>query len=242
MLKWAAIFFVIAIVAAVLGFTGIAAGAAEIAKILFFVFLLVFLVTLIMGLVRVVQPGIDAVSWSFVLVVTMPMRCGLLCCWWRCCGPGRCGGPGCGALRRGGNPRLPAVEHDRWHSHCIGRSSSGWPRRKSGEPHGVPLQGRVAVRRDGGVHSATGLCHAELPPGAARPGICRRHRDLAAASLREVLRQNQVPQGRPGGGDRWDARTAPGRLQRHGHHCGQESCEGSRARPCTWWHSRPSPC
>jgi len=41
MLKWAAIFFVIAIVAAVFGFGGIAAGATEIAKILFFIFLVV---------------------------------------------------------------------------------------------------------------------------------------------------------------------------------------------------------
>lgn len=52
MLKWAAIFFVIAIVAAILGFSGVAVGAAEIAKILFFVFLLVFVVTLIMGVTR----------------------------------------------------------------------------------------------------------------------------------------------------------------------------------------------
>ncbi len=52
MLRYAAIFFVIAIVAAVFGFGGIAAGAAEIARILFFIFLVVFLVTLIMGLIK----------------------------------------------------------------------------------------------------------------------------------------------------------------------------------------------
>lgn len=52
MLKWAAIFFLIAIVAAVLGFGGIAAGAVEIAKVLFFVFLILFVVTLIMGMRR----------------------------------------------------------------------------------------------------------------------------------------------------------------------------------------------
>ena len=52
MLRWAAIFFVIAIIAAVFGFTGIAAGGAEIAKVLFFVFLLVFVITLIMGMMR----------------------------------------------------------------------------------------------------------------------------------------------------------------------------------------------
>lgn len=52
MLRWAAIFFIISIVAAVLGFGGIAAGATEIARVLFYVFLMVFLVTLIMGIRR----------------------------------------------------------------------------------------------------------------------------------------------------------------------------------------------
>ncbi len=52
MLRWALIFFVVAIIAAVFGFGGIAAGATDIARILFFVFLVVFLVSLIMGLVR----------------------------------------------------------------------------------------------------------------------------------------------------------------------------------------------
>ena len=49
MLRWAAIFFVIAIVAAIFGFTDIAAGAASIAKILFFVFLVLFILVLILG-------------------------------------------------------------------------------------------------------------------------------------------------------------------------------------------------
>jgi uncharacterized membrane protein YtjA (UPF0391 family) len=52
MLRYAVIFFVIAIVAAVFGFGGIAAGATEIAKVLFFIFLLIFVVTLVMGLFR----------------------------------------------------------------------------------------------------------------------------------------------------------------------------------------------
>jgi len=52
MLHYAAVFFVIALVAALLGFTGIAAGAVEIAKILFFVFILLFLVSLVVGLIR----------------------------------------------------------------------------------------------------------------------------------------------------------------------------------------------
>ena len=52
MLRYAAIFFVIAIIAAVFGFGGIAAGAAEIEKVLFFIFVVIFLVTLLMGVVR----------------------------------------------------------------------------------------------------------------------------------------------------------------------------------------------
>lgn len=50
MLKWAAIFFIIAIVAALFGFTGIAAGAAEIAKILFYIAVAIFVIFLLMGL------------------------------------------------------------------------------------------------------------------------------------------------------------------------------------------------
>jgi uncharacterized membrane protein YtjA (UPF0391 family) len=52
MLYYAAIFFVIAIIAGVFGFGGIAAGAVEIAKILFFIFLVLFVVSLIAGLFR----------------------------------------------------------------------------------------------------------------------------------------------------------------------------------------------
>lgn len=52
MLRYAAIFLVIALVAAVFGFGGIAAGAVEIAKILFYIFLIVAVVTFIVGLTR----------------------------------------------------------------------------------------------------------------------------------------------------------------------------------------------
>ncbi|MGF6771022.1 uncharacterized membrane protein YtjA (UPF0391 family) [Paraburkholderia sp. GAS199] len=52
MLRYAAIFFIIAIIAAVFGFGGIAAGATEIAKVLFFIFVVIFLVTLLMGVMR----------------------------------------------------------------------------------------------------------------------------------------------------------------------------------------------
>jgi uncharacterized membrane protein YtjA (UPF0391 family) len=51
MLRWSAVFLVIAIIAAALGYGGIAADAAEIAKVLFFIFLGVFVVTLILGLI-----------------------------------------------------------------------------------------------------------------------------------------------------------------------------------------------
>ena len=49
MLHWAAVFFVIAIIAAVFGFGGIAASAAGIAKILFIVFLVLAGVSLLLG-------------------------------------------------------------------------------------------------------------------------------------------------------------------------------------------------
>jgi uncharacterized membrane protein YtjA (UPF0391 family) len=51
LLKWAFIFFVVALVAAAFGFTGIAAGAASIAKILFYLFLGIFVVLLIAGII-----------------------------------------------------------------------------------------------------------------------------------------------------------------------------------------------
>jgi len=51
LLKWAAIFFIIAIVAAAFGFTGIAEGATEVAKILFYIFLILFVGVLVAGLI-----------------------------------------------------------------------------------------------------------------------------------------------------------------------------------------------
>jgi uncharacterized membrane protein YtjA (UPF0391 family) len=52
MLYWAAVFFIIALIAGVLGFGGIAAGAVGIAKILFFFFLVLFVVSLLLGAIR----------------------------------------------------------------------------------------------------------------------------------------------------------------------------------------------
>jgi uncharacterized membrane protein YtjA (UPF0391 family) len=49
MLRWAAIFFVIAIIAAIFGFGGIAEGAESIAKVLFFIFLAGLVLVLILG-------------------------------------------------------------------------------------------------------------------------------------------------------------------------------------------------
>ncbi len=52
MLRWAATFFVIAIVAALLGFTGIAGSAMDIAKILFVIFLVLAVIIFIFGRTR----------------------------------------------------------------------------------------------------------------------------------------------------------------------------------------------
>ena len=52
MLYWAAVFFVVALIAALFGFTGIAVAAAEIAKILFFIFVVLFVISLVAGLFR----------------------------------------------------------------------------------------------------------------------------------------------------------------------------------------------
>jgi uncharacterized membrane protein YtjA (UPF0391 family) len=50
MLKWAAIFFVISMIAALFGFTDAAAGAAQVAKVLFYICLAIFAVFLVLGL------------------------------------------------------------------------------------------------------------------------------------------------------------------------------------------------
>ena len=52
MLHYAAVFFVIALIAAVFGFGGIATGAVGIAKILFFVFLIGAAISFLLGLTR----------------------------------------------------------------------------------------------------------------------------------------------------------------------------------------------
>ena len=51
MLYWAAVFFIIAIVAGLFGFGGIAAAAGGIAQILFYVFVALFVLALIFGLI-----------------------------------------------------------------------------------------------------------------------------------------------------------------------------------------------
>jgi uncharacterized membrane protein YtjA (UPF0391 family) len=49
LLRWALMFFIIAIIAAVFGFTGVAAGAADIARVLFFIFLGIVLLFVILA-------------------------------------------------------------------------------------------------------------------------------------------------------------------------------------------------
>lgn len=52
MLRYAVIFFIVALVAGFLGFGGIAAGAAGIAKILFWVFLVLLVISLLSGAIK----------------------------------------------------------------------------------------------------------------------------------------------------------------------------------------------
>lgn len=49
MLRWAVVFFVVALVAAVFGFGGIAGEAAWIGKILLFVFLILAVLSIVLG-------------------------------------------------------------------------------------------------------------------------------------------------------------------------------------------------
>lgn len=52
MLRWALIFFVIAIIASVFGFGGIAASMVGVAKILFYVFIAFAVIALVASLLR----------------------------------------------------------------------------------------------------------------------------------------------------------------------------------------------
>ncbi|HEX2581339.1 MAG TPA: DUF1328 domain-containing protein [Dongiaceae bacterium] len=51
MLRWALVFFVIAVIAALFGFTGISAAATQIAQFLFWIFVVLFVATGIIYLV-----------------------------------------------------------------------------------------------------------------------------------------------------------------------------------------------
>ena len=52
LLRWAVIFFIIAIIAAIFGFGGIAAAATDIARVLFYIFIVIFALLLIGWLMR----------------------------------------------------------------------------------------------------------------------------------------------------------------------------------------------
>jgi len=59
LLRWALVFFVVAIIAAVFGFGNIAEGAADVAKVLFFIFVAICVVLAVLGFTiyrRVVGP------------------------------------------------------------------------------------------------------------------------------------------------------------------------------------------
>jgi len=58
LLRWALLFFVLALLASVFGFSGIAAATLAVAKILFFVFLVLFLGSLLGGRSRRTQAPI----------------------------------------------------------------------------------------------------------------------------------------------------------------------------------------
>lgn len=49
MQRYAAIFFIIAMIAAIFGFGGIAAGAVLVAKVLFFIFIVLCVLSLVFG-------------------------------------------------------------------------------------------------------------------------------------------------------------------------------------------------
>lgn len=55
MLYWAAVFFIIALIAGLFGFSGIAAASASVAQVLFFIFILGFIISLILHFARSVD-------------------------------------------------------------------------------------------------------------------------------------------------------------------------------------------
>ena len=50
MLRWALIFFIVAIIAGILGFTNIEEGAADIAKTIFFIFIVLVGIFFLLGM------------------------------------------------------------------------------------------------------------------------------------------------------------------------------------------------
>ena len=55
MLYWAAVFFIIALIAGIFGFGGVAAASAGIAQFLFYIFLIGFIISLVLHFARAVD-------------------------------------------------------------------------------------------------------------------------------------------------------------------------------------------
>jgi uncharacterized membrane protein YtjA (UPF0391 family) len=49
LLRWALLFFIVAVIAAIFGFGGVAQGAAEIAEVCFYIFAGIFVLLLVLG-------------------------------------------------------------------------------------------------------------------------------------------------------------------------------------------------
>jgi len=57
MLYWAAVFFIIAMIAGFFGFGGVAVATSSIAQVLFFVFIVGFVISLVLHFARAVDKG-----------------------------------------------------------------------------------------------------------------------------------------------------------------------------------------
>src|ERR1051325_152194 len=83
MLRWAAIFFVIAIIAALLGFTGVAGGGAQIAELLFLSFFVSFFFFLLLRLYFCSSPATRPFCRQEIIATRFGSTRGLSTAWIR---------------------------------------------------------------------------------------------------------------------------------------------------------------